>query len=132
MIRRLVTQLGEKVNGTRMCALLDISRSGIYAARVRPPQKPPKACALQVHMQVSFAASGGTYGSRRLCQSLRAQGFNVGRHRTRTLMKKTGLKPCWRRKFRHTTDSRHDMPVASNVLNRQFTPEAPNRVCPHS
>jgi transposase InsO family protein len=42
-------------------------------------------------------------------------------------MRKHGLKPIWKRKFVHTTDSKHDLPVAENVLNRQFNPEARDR-----
>ncbi len=79
-----------------------------------------------MHAQAVFLASGRTYGSRRLSAALRAQGHDVGRHRCRTLMKACGLKACWRRKFAHTTDSKHHLPVAENVLNRQFEPEAPN------
>ncbi len=81
-----------------------------------------------MHAQAVFLASGRTYGSRRLSAALRAQGHDVGRHRCRTLMKACGLKACWRRKFAHTTDSKHHLPVAENVLNRQFEPEAPIRL----
>jgi transposase InsO family protein len=41
-------------------------------------------------------------------------------------MRKAALKPVWKRKFVHTTDSKHDLPIAANVLNRQFNPTAPN------
>ena len=42
-------------------------------------------------------------------------------------MKKHQLRPTWKRKFVHTTDSKHDLPIAANVLNRQFNPKAANR-----
>lgn len=51
----------------------------------------------------------------------------VGRHRARTLVRASGLRARCRRKFIHTTDSRHTLPVAANVLDRQFKPNAPNR-----
>jgi len=51
----------------------------------------------------------------------------VGRHRVRRMMREQALNVRWRRKHVHTTDSRHSLPVAKNVLNRQFTPEASNR-----
>lgn len=42
-------------------------------------------------------------------------------------MHQAALKPVWKRKFTHTTDSKHDLPIAANVLARQFNPAAPNR-----
>ena len=85
----------------------------------------PVACADSVHLKAAFAASGRAYGSRRLCAALQKQGVTMGRHRVRTLMRANGLRPVWRRKFMHTTDSRHTMPVSPNVLARQF--EQPRR-----
>ena len=56
------------------------------------------------------------------------RGVNAGRFKVRRLMRQAGLKPVWRRKFVHTTDSKHELPVAANVLARQFNPAAPNKV----
>jgi putative transposase len=106
--------------------VLGISRSGLYAAR-KQRQQPAKACPLAAHASAAFEASGRSYGSRRLSATLKAQGLNVGRHRARTLMRASGLRARWRRKFIHTTDSRHTLPVAANVLDRQFKPNAPDR-----
>ncbi len=63
-----------------------------------------------------------------MCAALQQAGCQVGRYRTRTLMRQAKLKP--RRTWRcpQTTDSRHALPIAPNVLNRQFTVTAPNRV----
>jgi putative transposase len=41
-------------------------------------------------------------------------------------MRRAGLKPVWKRKFIHTTDSNHTLPIAENILARQFNPDAPN------
>ena len=51
----------------------------------------------------------------------------MGRHRARTLMLLNGLRPVWRRKFVHTTDSKHTMAVSPNVLNRRFEQAFPNQ-----
>ena len=110
---------------TSLCRVLGVSRSGYYAARVRQ-SAPKKVCPVAVHLQAAFVASGRTYGSRRLCAALQADGVNLGRYRIRTLMKINGIQPAWKRKFIHTTDSRHDQPIAENVLDRQFTPTAAN------
>ena len=85
-----------------------------------PGRRAPRICADSVHLKAAFAASGRAYGSRRLCATLQQQGVTMGRHRVRTLMRANGLRPVWRRKFVHTTDSRHTLPVSPNVLERQF------------
>jgi transposase InsO family protein len=80
-------------------------------------------------LAATFHASGGHYGSRRLRAALHAQGVKVGRYRVRRLMRQQGLQARWKRKFVHTTNSRHGLPVADNVLNRQFNPSAPDQAC---
>jgi transposase InsO family protein len=45
----------------------------------------------------------------------------------RRLMREAGLKPVWKKRFVNTTDSKHDLPVADNLLNRQFNPASPNQ-----
>ena len=107
-----------------MCRLLGVSRSGVYAARRRPART---GGVLAEQVQAAFQASGACYGSRRLCAALKAEGVTAGRYRVRRLMRESGLKPAWRRKFVHTTDSRHELPVAGNLLDRQFSPPAPDR-----
>lgn len=126
MTYRCIDQLQMKAKSiTSLCRVLGVSRSGYYAARVRQ-SAPKKVCPVAVHLQAAFVASGRTYGSRRLCAALQADGVNLGRYRIRTLMKINGIQPAWKRKFIHTTDSRHDQPIAENVLDRQFTPTAAN------
>jgi len=58
---------------------------------------------------------------------MQAQGTSIGRYRVRRLMRQAALRPVWRRKFAHTTDSRHALPVADNVLDRRFAVLAPDR-----
>lgn len=77
-------------------------------------------------MKAAFIASHQSYGSRRLVTAMANEGFHIGRYKVRRLMRQAALKPVWKRKFIHTTDSKHDLPIAANVLNRQFNPAAPN------
>ncbi len=70
----------------------------------------------------------GSYGSRRMSGRLRGDGFNVGRYRARSLMKKAGVSVKRRKKFKRTTDSNHKLPVAENILNRQFKVQRPDTV----
>jgi len=70
----------------------------------------------------------GAYGSRRTSAWLRSQGHDVGRYRARSLMKKAGIFVKRRRRFRITTDSKHDLPVAPNLLSRNFQVDRPDKV----
>jgi transposase InsO family protein len=54
-------------------------------------------------------------------------GVTLGRHRIRSLMRAIGLRSVWKRKFVHTTDSKHTMPVSPNVLARKFEKPLPNQ-----
>lgn len=126
MTYRLIHQLQQKaVPVKQACRVLTVSRAGYYQHQKRGPSEADTAAT--VRLQAAFAASGRSYGSRRLCQTLRAQGMSIGRYRVRRLMREAVLRPVWKRKFIHTTDSKHALPVAENVLDRQFDVAAPNQ-----
>jgi len=125
MIYKLVDQWQQKAAVTQACRVLDVSRSGYYAARVRA--KAPVVCATSVHLKAAFNASEHSYGSRRLVSTLQSQDIKIGRYKVMRLMREANLKPVWKRKFVNTTDSNHDLPVAENILNRQFNPTKPNQ-----
>lgn len=123
----LVRQLQEKaVAVDQTCRVLEVSRSGYYAAR-RRSQDQPAVCETSVHLKAAFVASGRAYGSRRLRTAMAARGVVIGIYRVRRLMRQHGLRSAWRRKFVHTTDSKHALPISPNVLDRQFNPARPNQ-----
>ncbi|MCE3605058.1 IS3 family transposase, partial [Massilia sp. P8910] len=125
MSYQLVHQLQkEAIPVMQSCRVLSVSRSGYYEAQRRSAK--PVLCKASVHLKAVFTASHQSYGSRRLVTAMKNQGIEIGRYRVRSLMRKASLKPVWKRKFIHTTDSKHGLPVAANVLNRQFNPVAPN------
>jgi putative transposase len=127
MSYQLVDNLREKaVSVSQACRILEVSRSGYYAAAQRQ-RTAPVVCAASVHLKAAFVASGRTYGSRRLRTALQARGVTMGRHRVRSLMRANGLRSVWKRKFVHTTDSKHTIPVSPNVLARQFEKPLPNQ-----
>jgi transposase InsO family protein len=84
--------------------------------------------ALLVHIRAVFAAHRGAYGWPRIWRQLRAEGIRVGKRRVQQLMQQHGIRARGKRRFRVTTDSRHGLPIAPNLLNRNFTVPAPNRV----
>lgn len=127
MIHELVRQLQSKAFPvTHVCRVLRISRSGFYEARQRQA-KPESVCPMGVKLKAAFASSGDCYGSRRLVGALRQEGMSVGRFKVRRLMKQYDLRCAWKRKFVHTTTSNHDLPIAENLLNRQFMPGGINQ-----
>jgi putative transposase len=125
MIYKLVDQWQQKAAVTQACRVLDVSCSGYYAAKKRV--KSPVVCATTVHLKAAFNASDRSYGSRRLVSTLQGQDIKIGRHKIMRLMREANLKPVWKKKFVNTTDSNHDLPVAENILNRQFNPAKPNQ-----
>ena len=125
MIYPLIRQMQkEAISVQQSCRVLGVSRSGYYEGQRRSAKA--VICKTSIHLKAAFTASHQSYGSRRLVTALANEGFQIGRHRVRSLMRKAALKPVWKRKFVHTTDSKHDLPIAANVLNRQFNPTAPN------
>jgi putative transposase len=123
----LVRRLQEKaVPVSQACRVLEVSRSGYYAASRRSRSR-PVLCEASLQLKVAFSASGGTYGSRRLRTAVSSQGIAIGIHRVRRLMREQRLRSVWKRKFIHTTDSHHAMPVSPNVLNRRFDPARPDQ-----
>jgi transposase InsO family protein len=81
-----------------------------------------------VHIRAAYAENRGAYGWPRIWRQLRAQGIRVGKQRVQRLMQKHGIRARGKQRFRvPTTDSRHDLPLASNLLNRNFTVAAPNQ-----
>ncbi|OEC32506.1 integrase, partial [Pseudomonas sp. 21C1] len=128
MTYRLVQQLQQKAYSvSHLCRLLSVSRSGFYEAQRRAQAPIQQSCPIVVQLKASFAESGGCYGSRPLHKALQAQGIEIGLHKVRRLMRANDLRSTWKRKFVHTTDSKHDLPIAENVLNRQFEPDAANK-----
>jgi len=110
------------------CRVLDVSPSGFYAWRGRPESTRAKDDRkLRVMIRASFEASRSTYGSPRVHADLREKHFYIGRKRVVRLMREERLRARVRKRFRSTTMSDHDQPVAANILDRRFDAEEPNQ-----
>jgi putative transposase len=113
-----------------MCEVLGVSASGWRAwKRGGTPDSTrltdPQAITLIKAIHAEFK---GAYGSRRMHRELRGRGHPIGLSRVERLMRENGIRARHKRRFKATTDSKHSMPVADNLLNRQFTPDAPNKL----
>jgi len=131
MIFRFIWDHAGQFRVERMCQVLAVSRSGYYAWRKRPPSRRRQANErLLVEIKaIHKKTHHDTYGSPRMHQELTERGISCGRHRVARLMKRNGIRARQARKFRPaTTDSKHTLPVAPNVLDRQFTVDHPDTV----
>ena len=102
-----------------LCRVLAVSRSGYYAWRARKPSaRDLEDERLRPKVVEAFETGRGTYGSPRVRDEWVDQGFEIGRKRVARLMREMGLQRVSPRRFRVTTDSNHDHPIAENVLDR--------------
>ena len=110
------------------CRVMQVSASGFYASRGRPESQHTQGDRrLKVMVQSSFAESRQRYGSPRVHLDLVDQGVQVSPKRIARLMQEEGLVARARKRFKLTTMSDHDQPVAANLLDRQFHAQAPNQ-----
>jgi transposase InsO family protein len=107
-----------------MCRVLGVSRSGFYEAESRGPTRRERADQrLLVEIRSIHRASKRRYGSPRVHDELKAQGIRCGKKRVERLMCEDGLCAKKKRRFRVTTNSNHEHPVAPNLLARRFAVE---------
>jgi putative transposase len=113
-----------------MCAVLDVSAAGYYAWRERPVRQSAAAnAALLKAIRQVHQDSGGHYGSPRVHAALRVQGRGPSRGRIERLMHRHGIRAIMASPRRvRTNDSRHSLPIAPNLIDRNFTTAAPNRI----
>lgn len=116
-------------NVGKMARTLKVSRSGYYAWGVRPRSERDRYDEelLEAIREIQKDCRH-RYGSPRVTKKLQRQGYRVGHNRVARLMRENGLGACQRRRYRSTTDSKHNLPVAENLLNRKFDVAEANRV----
>jgi len=114
---------------TMLCKALGVSRSGFYDwLHAKPSARAQQDARLKVLITAAHRQSRETYGTRRVKHELAAQGHDVGRDRVGRLRRELELRCKQRRKFVATTNSRHDLPVAENLLEQRFAPTRPGEV----
>lgn len=113
-----------------LCRVLAVSVSG-YRAWKRggtPERKRLTNAQMLALIRAVHAELKGAYGSPRITKELRDRGFPASKARVDRLMQENGIRARHKRRYKATTDSKHNLPVAPNLLERNFTPEAPNQV----
>lgn len=119
---------------TLMCEVLEVSPSGYFgweAAGCRTedgPRRGHSGEALLAHIRAIHQELRGEYGWPRMHKELLARGLRVGKERVRLLMQRHGIRAKGKKRFVVTTDSKHHLPVAPDLVQRQFNPPAPNLV----
>ncbi|MFH0768082.1 MAG: IS3 family transposase [Chloroflexota bacterium] len=109
--------------------VLSVSASGYYAWRDRPLSKWAREEArLEVEIRAAHNRTRQVYGAEKLQYDLAEHGIRVGICRIKRIRRKLGIRCRQKRKFKVTTDSKHTLPVAKNILGQQFTVTAPNKV----
>ena len=113
-----------------MCVVLDVSVSGYRAWKRggKPERKRLTDNQMLAVIRAIHAEIKGAYGSPRMVRELRLRGFTAGKERVERLMRENGIRARHKRRYKVTTDSKHGLPVAENLLDRNFTPAAPNQV----
>lgn len=105
-----------------MADLLNVGRSAYYAWFNRVPgSRAEEAKDLEYRIESIFKAGRGTYGSPRIHAQLKQDGKSASPNRVARIMVKLGLRAKTKRKFKSTTDSKHNLPVAPNLLDQNFT-----------
>lgn len=111
-----------------MCRVFSVSKSGYYAWLKRPvSRRKTEDEALSAQIKKIYEESKGEYGSPKVHGALLGDGIRCGRKRVARLMRKDGLRAKTVSKFKATTNSDHSLPVAPNLLNRQFRQAEPNK-----
>ena len=125
----MIDQFRQQHPVARLCALVDVAKSGYQAwctGKVTSPRKLDDM-RLVVAIKAAHQRGRGIYGPEKIQSELLAQGIATGLNRIKRLRRLHGIRCTHKKKFKVTTDSKHSLPIADNVLNRQFAQTAPNQ-----
>ncbi len=112
----------------RLCAALEVSASGYTSwRRGGSCQKRLTDAQMLTLIRAVYAEFKGAYGSPRIWREIKDRGFPASRERVARLMQQNDIRARHKRRYKATTDSRHDLPVAPNLLDRDFAPTRPDQ-----
>jgi transposase InsO family protein len=113
-----------------MCDVLDVSLSGYRSWKRggKPNRKRLSDAQMLTMIKAIHAEFKGIYGSPRMVRELRGRGFPASKERVERLMRENNIHARYKKRYKVTTDSKHNMPIAPNLLDRNLNPSAPNQV----
>lgn len=112
----------------KLCKVLGVSRSGYYAWDKRPVSDRAKENAkILAKIKEIHSNSRQSYGSRKITEELRRSGILINHKRVVRLMLSSGIRSKLAKKYKATTNSKHNLPVAANILGREFVADKPNQ-----
>ncbi len=127
MIYRFIREHTGMFRVEGMCRVLTVSRTAYYRWLASPvSQHKIQDKIIKEQVVKIYNESRKTYGSPRIHRKLGKQGIHCGKKRVERLMRKAGIQGIQKHKFKVTTDSNHNLPVAENILNRNFNAGGPN------
>lgn len=113
---------------SKMCQTMKVSRSGYYAFLKRPESELSKRQkAILEEIRIIHKDNYNIYGAPRITAELNNKGIHISKGMVSRLMRKNGIQSKTVKKYKATTDSNHDLPVAENILNRGFTADMRNK-----
>ena len=123
-----IEQYDGKLSQGELCRFLEVTDRGYRAWRPRPiSQRQRDDMVILAHIREQHRLSVGSYGRPRMTEELQEQGLAVGHRRVGRLMQQNGIKVVRTHKCKATTDSAHNLNVAPNLLDQDFTATAPNQ-----
>ena len=126
---RFMERAGSGFEVMKMCRILGVSRSGYYRHLRRGlSRRQEENERLLVRIWEIWGARRKVYGSPRITAELRSEGYCCGKNRIARLMKENGIRSLLRRRFKVTTKSDHHLPVAEDLVKRDFTAASPNEL----
>jgi transposase InsO family protein len=111
-----------------MCQVLKVSRSAYYGWNHKPTEREKEKARLTRVIRDVFFNSRRTYGSPKVYTKLKQMGYTISKNQVAAIMRKEGLRSVVKKKHIVTTDSKHNYPVAPNLLNQNFMVAGPGRV----
>ncbi len=127
MIYRFIREHTGEFRVETMCRVLKVSRTAYYYWLKKPKsQRRIQDEVIKEQVITIYKQSRKTYGSPRICRKLAKQGIHCGKKRLERLMREAGIQAIQKRKFKVTTDPKHNLPVAPNILDRNFFASSPN------
>lgn len=113
-----------------LCLVLNVSVSGYRAWKRggKPGRKRLTDAQMLMLIQSIHAEYREIYGSPRMVRELRGRGFPASKERVERLMRENNIHARHKRRYKVTTGSKHNLPIAQNLLDRNFNPSAPNQV----